>query len=83
MDDHRYHLRRRSPGWVRVLDDAACHGLALKLRRRFWEGKSTSAEDWLLDQVISELEYRRRKATREQARWACCCELCLPPFLDE
>lgn len=84
MDPDAHHnARRRSPGWVRALPLSGVHGLALKLRRKFWEGESTSREDWLLEGVLSELEYRHRAALRRGPERPCCCELCLGPFFDE
>lgn len=68
--------------WVRALEDRALHGLALRLRRKFWEGDSTSAEDWLLDRCISELEYRSRRAARNGTA-GCFCEMCQGPFEDQ
>jgi hypothetical protein len=72
--------RRRSPGWVRARDGREVHALAFRLRYRFWTGVSSAAEDWLLDAVISELEYRHRRALRYDPRSACCCEFCVEPF---
>jgi len=78
--DNDLNVRRRSPGWLRAFEDRPLHGLALRLRAKFWQGTSTSKEDWLLDMAISELEYRHRKAIRTPGERACCCELCLGPF---
>jgi hypothetical protein len=74
--------RRRSPGWVRDLTRDQLHGLALSLRRRWWEGVASSHEEWLLDACCSELEYRRRNGLRRGDAKVCSCELCLPPFDD-
>lgn len=72
--------RRRSPGWLRAFSGPELHGLALRLRRKFWHGETSSKEDWLLDCAISELEYRHRRGVRTPGSSVCCCELCLGPF---
>lgn len=74
-------LRRRSPGWVRALDDRAIHGIALRLRQQEWDGHPLSSQqEWLWRALVSELEYRSR--TTKPAWLRCACELCVPPFPD-
>lgn len=68
--------RRRSPGWVRSMESRNVHALAFRLRNRFMVEGISSAEEWLLDACISELEYRRRRALRARSWSACACELC-------
>lgn len=69
--------RRRSPGWVRAMDDLDLHALGFCLRRSGLEADLSNAQEWLWSAVISELEYRRRQA----ATFARChCELCVEPF---
>lgn len=72
--------RRRSPGWVRAYSSPALHGLALKLMRMRTSEGISDAQEWLWDAVVSELEYRRRRALGTVQ--ACSCMLCIPPFPD-
>lgn len=71
-------VRRRSPGWVRAYHDRALHGLAFRLIREQRTRDLSAHQEWLLDAIISELEYRRRHSPRPA--WACSCSLCVPPF---
>lgn len=70
--------RRRSPGWVRAYSSPALHGLALRLMNLRRGENLSDAQEWLWDAVISELEYRRRRALGTVK--ACSCMLCVPPF---
>lgn len=72
--------RRRSPGWVRALDQRQLHGLAFKLRRLASTEGLSDRQEWLWDACVSELEYRWRRDVGSV--WLCACELCIPPFPD-
>lgn len=71
-------IRRTAPGWVRSMDQVSLHGLAGKLRREWWAGEASQRQDWLLEQVLAELEWRSARPGRGFRR--CVCELCMPPF---
>lgn len=71
--------RRRSPGWVRALDDRQLHAVTLRMQYAFWENQSSEQQEWLFDVCVSELEYRRRYRSGHGGV-ICSCELCLPPF---
>lgn len=72
--------RRRSPGWIRAYSSTSLHGLALRLMNLRTSEDLSDAQEWLWDAVISELEYRRRRA--RGSLQACSCMLCIPPFPD-
>lgn len=72
--------RRRSPGWVRQMNQRQIHALAFRLQRETLEGViHTDAQNWLWGCLISELEYRNRHARGPDRCW---CPLCVPPDLD-
>lgn len=75
--DRRPLVRRRSPGWLRRMDDDQLHALAYRLRRTFLEGTATGPQEWLLECCFSELEYRRRQDLRYRNARPCSCELCV------
>ena len=68
-------VRRRSPGYIRVMSDGALHGIACRLRLERSQDGCTSHQEWLWDAVISELEYRWRKHTDDPLK-RCWCEFC-------
>lgn len=72
--------RRRSPQWVRDLDSRVLHAMAFRFNADRQSEDLSDAQEWLYDALISELEYRHRRATNIRDR--CSCELCLPPFTD-
>lgn len=70
--------RRRSPAYVRQWSSPALHAVAMKMNRQRTGEDLTDAQEWLYDAIVSELEYRRRRA---RPMWrACSCMLCIPPF---
>lgn len=74
-------VRRRSPLWVRDLDRRQLHGLTQRLINDFSTVGLSERQDWLLDACLSELSYRRRRATNP---WTSChCELCFLELEDE
>lgn len=72
--------RRRSPGWVRALDNRQLHGLAGRLDREQRQRDPSAGQEWLWGAVLSELEYRWRHPRGGELR--CSCEWCISPFLD-
>lgn len=69
--------RRRSPQWVRDLDQRSLHGLAGRFQRKYFDDDLSSREEWLWGRVISELEWR---FTHRSDEWLfCSCEMC---FVD-
>ncbi len=70
--------RRRSPGWVREMSDRELHQIGFRFAHERQEVDLSDAQEWLWDAIISELEYRRRRA--RPAYTACACELCFSPF---
>lgn len=62
------------PTWVRRLELQELHGLAGHLRRQLWHGAFTDRQDWLLDRVFTELEYRHR---HPETFTRCSCEFCV------
>lgn len=72
--------RRRSPLWVRRLDDRVVHALAFRLNSQRTSEDLSEAQEWLFDACVSELEYRHRQSGPGRLR--CSCALCLPPFVE-
>lgn len=72
--------RRRSPGWVRALEDRVVHAMAFRLMRESETRDLTGPQEWLWGSLISELEYRHRQVRPGVLR--CSCALCVPPFPD-
>lgn len=69
--------RRRSLQWQRDLTAESLHGLAGRLQREFRTTGLSIGQEKLLDQIISELEYRHRHPDT----WRRCdCDLCVDPF---
>jgi len=78
MPAPREATRRRSPAWVRAMTSRELHGVAGHLNAERLSADLSDRQEWLWDAVVSELEYRRRRAT-----WpvrSCTCYLCLGPF---
>ena len=75
----RTHRRARgAPLWLRETHSRALHGICGRFARQRLSGDLTDAQEWLWDQCIAELEYRRRTA---RPVWASCsCMFCVPPF---
>lgn len=75
--------RRRSPGFVRSwsLDDL--HAVALRFNHQRETEDLTGPQEWLWDGIISELEYRQRRALADHTQRLCVCELCSSPFEPE
>ena len=70
--------RRRSPGWVREMSSRELHAVAERFNRQRTTQDLTERQEWFYDAIISELEYRRRRA---RPTWsACACYLCIGPF---
>lgn len=78
MDLAQELTRRRSPAWVRSMTSAALHGILGRFDRMRTSEDLSSAQEWLYDACVSELEYRRRQ-TRPVWR-ACSCRYCIAPF---
>lgn len=72
-------VRRRSPCWARRWSSEQLHAVCMKLRHLAFTQGISEPQEWLWSSLISELEYRRRRALREGAT-ACVCEWCLGPF---
>lgn len=54
------------------------HGTAFKMQRETFEGVvHTANQEWLWSCLVSELEYRNRRAKGPDRCW---CGLCLPPL---
>jgi hypothetical protein len=70
--------RRRSPQWVRDMEDRELHAVAFRLQHERMQAGLTDAQEWLFDALVSELEFRRRRATWPSRK--CSCELCIGPF---
>lgn len=70
--------RRRSPLKTAALSSAALHGIAGSLRKQQYQRDLSSAQEWLWDVVLAELETRHRR-TRGTLQ-CCCCDLCRAPF---
>jgi hypothetical protein len=70
--------RRRSPQWVRDMADRELHAVAFRLQHERKEAGLSDAQEWLFDALISELEFRRRRALWPDRK--CSCELCIGPF---
>lgn len=71
-------VRRRSPGHVRQMDRDALHSLTRRLLREQFDRGISRGQDWLLNALISELEYRHRRESRGTEVRACLCDLCRP-----
>jgi hypothetical protein len=70
--------RRRSPSWVREMSSQELHAIAGRFNRQRPMADLTERQEWFYDAIVSELEYRRRRA---RPTWsACACYLCLSPF---
>lgn len=69
--------RRRSLQWQRDLSSESLHGLAGRLQREFRTTGLSLGQEKLLDQCISELEYRHRHPDTFRR---CDCDLCIEPF---
>lgn len=74
-------LRRRSPQWVRDLSERELHQVAFRLHHERTEADLSRGQEWLWEALVSELEYRRRRARWPERR--CSCELCFAPFPDD
>lgn len=72
--------RRRSPGWMRQASSETLHGIAWSFVKAQETEDLSEAQEWLWRGLISELEYRQRRA---RPSWSsCACMLCIPPFPD-
>ena len=63
---------------MRSLSSKALHGIPGKFDRDRRSADLTSAQEWLYDACVSELEYRRRRA--RHVLDSCSCRYCVPPF---
>ena len=69
---------RKGPLWLRESSDRALHGIAAFLSTRQETADLTSAQEWLFDRAIEELEWRW---THKRPVWQrCSCRFCVPPF---
>lgn len=81
MSEDPYEVIQRSPrapGWVRAMTDRELHAVGGRFVREQQEKDLTGGQEWLLDQVLLELDRRRR---RTRPGWQkCSCALCFAPF---
>jgi len=80
--DDRYVTRRRGGGsrltWVRESSSRDVHAILGRFDRERVSADLSEAQEWLYDQCVAELEYRRRRA---RPIWSSCsCRYCVPPF---
>lgn len=73
MRDRRGRRRRARPLWVRELDHRQLHALVGKMHRQRWEGGLTDRQEWLWDQCMVDLAWRRSHALglRKCTCWFC------------
>lgn len=70
--------RTRGAGYVREWSSPALHAVAVKMHNNRQTADLTPSQEWLFDNIVAELEHRRR---RTRPVWRCCsCWLCVPPF---
>lgn len=82
--DDRYVTRARGggarAGWVREMSSRDVHAILGRFDRERTSADLTDRQEWLYDQCVAELEYRRRRA---RPIWSSCsCRYCIPPFTD-
>lgn len=72
--------RTRGAGYVREWSSGALHAVAIKMDGMRRGEDLSPSQEWLFDNIVAELEFRRR---RTRPVWRCCsCWLCVPPFED-
>lgn len=68
---------RCAPGWIQAMPDRELHSVAGRLLRESRTDDLSKGQDWLLDRLLDDLEWRRRVALRKRG-WPCSCWLCMP-----
>lgn len=71
------HRTRLAPGWVQSMPDRELHSVAGRLLRESRDADLSDRQDWLLDRLLGDLQWRRSKALWDR-RWPCSCWLCMP-----
>lgn len=69
---------RRAPLWIQAMEDREVHATAGRLVRETRSADLSDPQDWLLDRLLEDLQWRRRAALRLR-QWPCTCWLCVPP----
>ena len=72
--------RRTAPQWVRDLDQREAHAIAFRLLHDQTHSNLTQPQEWLLEVLLADLEYRRSRARWPEHR--CSCSICFAPFPD-